>query len=158
MILVFALYNYEFLGSEVHSAQRPDLTNLDKPVSGAKAVLEKQLSGLKSNDQPAPDAGIKTAWKYAHPANREATGPLKRFTQMLKSPTYRGLLNHLSNQITLVSATDTTATFEVLVFPKNDRAPLLYRWTVAVVESGDRAGEWATTAVSAPLRRGLKSA
>ena len=124
----------------------------------AEAIVRQQLEGLKNNDQPQADAGIELAWAFAHPANREATGPLGRFTQMLKGPTYRDLLNHAAHRITHVASTPTEATYDVLVFPGNNRAPRLYRWTVARVQSGPRGGEWATTAVSAAVDAGLPPA
>ena len=127
-------------------------------LAGAEAIVQKQLVALKNNDHPQPDAGIELAWAFAHPSNRKATGPLGRFTQMLKGPTYRDLLNHSAHRITFVGSTRTTATYDVVVFPGSNRAPLLYRWTVAKVQSGDREGEWATTAVSAPVDAGLPPA
>ncbi|NBB78522.1 MAG: DUF4864 domain-containing protein [Verrucomicrobia bacterium] len=120
----------------------------------AEAVVRKQLEGLQNNDSPSTDAGIELAWEYAHPANREATGPLPRFTEMLKSPAYRDLLDHSAHQINRIASTETTATFNVLVFPAGNNAPLRYRWTVARLPSGD----WATTAVSAPVEAGLPPA
>lgn len=130
----------------------------ESALAGAEAVVQKQLVALKNNDQPQPDAGIELAWAFAHPSNRKATGPLGRFTQMLKGPTYRDLLNHSAHRITFIDSTPTTATYDVVVFPGSNRAPLLYRWTVARVQSGDREGEWATTAVSAPVDAGLPPA
>ena len=124
----------------------------------ARQVVEAQLVSLKNNDQPFPDAGIDAAWSFAHPSNQRATGPLERFTRMLKSPTYRSLLNHSAHKLELIIATETSATFDVLVFPGGNAAPIRYRWTVALVESGERAGEWATTAVSAPQNAGLPPA
>jgi len=155
LILIFALSIYGVIRSEARAESALESAGSEEALSDATAVLQKQLSGLKNNDQPIRDAGIKTAWDFAHPANREATGPLNRFTQMLKSPTYRGLLNHTAHQITVVSSSQTTATFDVLVFPESNSAPQRYRWTVAVVESGARAGKWATTAVSIPVQEGL---
>jgi len=55
----------------------------------ARTAVIRQLEALQENDEPSPDAGIKTAWDYAHPSNQSATGPLDRFTRMLKSPAYR---------------------------------------------------------------------
>ena len=117
----------------------------------AHTIVLKQLESLQKNDQPTADAGIRTAWKYAHPSNQEATGPLTRFVAMLKGPTYRDLINHHSHRIKLVKASSNSATFEVVVYPKTMSTSLLFHWSVAKVESGDRSGEWATTAVSAPI-------
>ena len=149
----------------VFGATRPEqkgLKDMDVETGGeklnARQVIEAQLVSLKNNDQPFPDAGIDAAWAFAHPSNQRATGPLERFTRMLKSPTYRALINHSAHEVELVTATEARATFDVLVFPGGNVAPIRYRWTVALVESGERAGEWATTAVSAPKNAGLPPA
>jgi hypothetical protein len=155
LLLTFSILVYSFVASGARSGEAPESVGPEEALSEATAVLQKQLSGLKNNDQPTQDAGIQTAWDFAHPSNREATGPLNRFTQMLKSPTYRGLLNHAAHEITVVSSSQTTATFDVLVYPGSNSAPQRYRWIVAVVQSGARAGSWATTAVSAPIQAGL---
>jgi len=117
----------------------------------AHAIVLKQLQSLQRNDQPTADAGIRTAWEYAHPSNQEATGPLSRFLAMVKGPTYRGLIDHHSHRIKLIEASSNSATFEVTVYPKKMGTSLLFYWSVATIESGDRTGEWATTAVSAPI-------
>lgn len=54
----------------------PDLT----PGS----VIRIQVEALQANDSPTPDAGIAAAFRFASPGNRAATGPLPRFTQMIK--------------------------------------------------------------------------
>jgi len=127
-------------------------------VAEARAIVLEQLKALQNNDEPSTDAGIRTAWKYAHPNNQEATGPLTRFVRMLKSPSYRDLINHQSHRVTLIRAAPNAATFEVVIYPGTMNAPLLFYWSVAKVESGDRIGKWATTAVSAPVEIGSPSA
>jgi|GEM_PF-451573 len=124
----------------------------------ARGVVMEQLKALKNNDKPKSDAGIRTAWDYAHPSNREATGPLDRFVTMLKSPTYRELINHQSHEVRLVDSSQGSATFEVIVYPEKYSAPLKYFWSVATINTGKRKGEWATTAVSAPLVVGVPPA
>lgn len=47
-------------------------------------VVRVQVEALGRNDEPTPDAGIGAAFRFASPANRAATGPLGRFTQMVK--------------------------------------------------------------------------
>ena len=68
----------------------PDLT--------PQQVIEAQLEALRHNDDPKPDAGFATAFGFASAANRQATGPVARFTQLLKNPLYRPMLGHSSTQ------------------------------------------------------------
>lgn len=73
------------------------------PELSPRDVVEAQLTAFKHNDEPAPDEGIRVAFRFASPQNRLVTGPIDRFIQMLKAPTYRGLLNHR-----VASLSDTT--------------------------------------------------
>lgn len=54
----------------------PDLTPAE--------VIRIQVEALGANDTPEPDAGIAAAFRFASPSNRAATGPLPRFTAMVK--------------------------------------------------------------------------
>lgn len=56
-------------------------------------VVRIQLEALQSNN--TNDQGIAVAFRFASPENKMATGPLKKFTQMLKDKPYKVLLNHL---------------------------------------------------------------
>ena len=75
------------------SAQEPapDLT--------PRQVVKAQLAAMQRNDQPAPDAGIRTAFRFASPYNREMTGPVERFIEMVKQPGYDALLNHRQSSL-----------------------------------------------------------
>lgn len=64
------------------------------PGDGPEAVVATQLAALAENDDPVPDAGIKTAYNHASPANRRQTGPLERFIRMVRSPRYAPMVDH----------------------------------------------------------------
>jgi hypothetical protein len=68
---------------------------------------------LQANDAPVSDAAIAQTWAFAHPDNKRMTGPLPRFTQMIKGPQYRILLNHRSHEVKEVARTDLQAVFAV---------------------------------------------
>lgn len=118
-----------------------------------RQVVEIQLRSLQQNDVPAPDNGIAQTWAFAHPANREMTGPLARFTVMLKGPNYRRLLNHRSHRIEPVVRTDDMALFNVAIVAA-DGVTLLLQWRVARVGVGRFTGAWMTVGVSPPLKPG----
>ncbi len=123
--------------------QRPD------PALSAEEVVSIQLEALKRNDEPRKDAGIKQTYALAHPANKKLTGPLPRFTQMLKGPLYKVMLNHRAHAIEEVAQTDTRAVFGVTVVGGAGEV-YKFRWTVRKIGGGEYAGAWATTAVSPP--------
>ena len=78
---------------------------LIKPKIGIEPnqVVKIQLNGLMNNDEPNLDDGIRQTWEFAHPSNKKYTGPLPKFISLLKSETYKMLINHLDNEIIEVS-------------------------------------------------------
>ena len=138
------------LFSAVALAQAPLQPGPDFEPEG---VVQIQLQALQRNDDPAPDAGIEQTWAFAHPDNRAATGPLERFAAMIRSPAYAPLLNHRHHSIEQVVENESVVVFLVTVV--SAAGPVLdYRWVVKRVDSGDMAGAWMTSAVSAPARIG----
>ena len=77
-----------------HSSPSPDLT--------PEQVVHIQLEALRRNDQPSPDAGIAVVFKFASPENQRQTGPLEKFTRMVKGPEYGLMVNHRSSQVSEV--------------------------------------------------------
>ena len=117
-------------------------------VARAKQVVLTQLEALQQNDTPSRDAGIREAWAYAHPKNKSMTGPLSRFTAMLRGPNYRQLIDHDSHRVVLSNFTDEAVSFRVTVVPRDNSTPVVYFWTLTRAESGEREGQWATIAVT----------
>lgn len=65
-------------------------------------VVRIVIDALAHNDQPYADAGIETTFHFAAPSNRALTGPLERFTRMVKSPTYGIMVNHVDSEFSEV--------------------------------------------------------
>ena len=63
------------------------------PGLGPGDVVQAQLDALEHNDDPVPDAGVKTAYNFASPANRRATGPFDRFRRMVHNRRYRPMVD-----------------------------------------------------------------
>ena len=147
--IVSALLSLMLLSAPAAAQQAPE----PSPDLAAERVVEVQLAALQRNDEPRPDAGIRLAWRFAHPANRKITGPIERFTKMLNSPAYAPLLNHRQHAIEPIRRGDAAAVFRVTVFAR-DGPVLVYRWSLEKVSEGSLTGSWMTTAVSPPKRRG----
>jgi hypothetical protein len=64
------------------------------PTYGPGEVIALQVEALAENDTPAENAGIKTAYNFASPANRRATGPLDQFIKMVRGPQYAPMIDH----------------------------------------------------------------
>jgi len=110
-----------------------DLPTPDR-ADGPADVIETQLEALAENDTPVENAGIKTAYNFASPANRRATGPLDRFIQMVESPRYAPMIDHqtavtgpierdgqrATQRVTLTGPTGRTVTYQFGVSKQSD--------------------------------------
>ena len=121
------------------------------PNINPKDVIIIQLDALMNNDTPFKDAGILQTWEFAHPMNRQYTGPLSNFTQMMKSNSYSSMINHLSHNIIIVSQEKDLSNYFVELIDKNGNK-LGFTWIVKKVSlEGQFTDCWMTTAVSQPL-------
>ena len=118
----------------------PDIDPID--------VVEVQLFALQSNDES--DFGIRQTWEFAHPRNKMATGPLPRFTSMIKTPAYSILLNNLKFETKEIFNDGKTAGIAVRIEAKDNKA-YTYMWTLEkIIEEGPLYGNWMTSGVSSP--------
>ena len=115
-----------------------------------KDVVEIQLRSLQQNNKPIPDAGILQTWEFAHPNNRLMTGPIERFTLMMKSENYKKILHHRNHKIELVFKTNSHSQFAVSITTLSDQK-MTFKWELMKVQIGEFAGSWMTTSVSPPL-------
>tara|TARA_Y100000590_G_scaffold430447_1_gene544053 strand:- start:3 stop:500 length:498 start_codon:yes stop_codon:yes gene_type:complete len=113
-----------------------------------------QLNGLRKNDEPNVDSGIKQTWEFAHPLNKKYTGPLPEFMNMLKSESYNMLLNHIDNNIVEVFRSNNKLGFEVTILGK-DKNYYKFQWVVEkYYKEGPLKDCWLTTMVSNPISLG----
>ena len=129
------------------------LADIVKPTPDIKPeeVITIQLKALKENNSPYKDAGINQTWEFAHPQNRQYTGPLSNFTLMMKSDSYSLLLNHINHNIFFVFKDDNTANYFVELTDKTGDK-FGFTWTVKkVLIKGKFKDCWMTTGVSQPL-------
>ena len=119
-------------------------------------VVDIQLTGLQNNDNPERDFGIRQTWAFAHPGNRRMTGPYPRFAQMMRSPSYIEMINHVTHSITLAKQGEGWQQFDVLM-ETNGGNVLFFSWVVEKVTEGEYQDCWMTTGVSAPSPAGQGS-
>lgn len=120
------------------------------PNLSPEQVVEVQLKSLQNNDDPVPDHGIQQTWIFAHPSNKAMTGPLARFTLMIRSPNYETMIGHRARTIEKVVQTDTIAQFSVTIETR-DGEKRAFQWIVQKVDAGPHTGSWMTISVSPPL-------
>jgi hypothetical protein len=59
----------------------------------ARDIIELQMEALQKNNKE--DSGIRLAYRFASPENKQSTGPYSNFRKMLYSSTYNPLLNNM---------------------------------------------------------------
>lgn len=79
------------------------------PEREAEQVVHIVIEAMGRNDDPEPDAGIKTAYNFASPQNKRMTGPLDRFIEMVKVPLYRPMLNFEAAEYSPIEMRDNRA-------------------------------------------------
>tara|TARA_Y100001936_G_C15584858_1_gene413961 strand:+ start:25 stop:483 length:459 start_codon:yes stop_codon:yes gene_type:complete len=135
--LVFSTSNAELLKPE--------------PSIKPSEVISIQLTALQTNSTPFENAGIAQTWEFAHPNNKEYTGPFKNFTKMMYSSSYQIMLDHQSHNITLVAEEEDMAFFFIEL---TDRIGNEYgfQWTLQkVLTDGQFYDCWMTIGVSRPI-------
>ena len=115
-------------------------------------VISIQLTALQNNNEPYLDAGIQQTWEFAHPLNRQFTGPLNNFTNMMYSKSYSIMLEHKKHKIILVKNKINISYFFIELVDKIDNK-FGFQWIVEkVLIEGKFKDCWMTTGVSQPIR------
>ncbi|MGI8996158.1 MAG: DUF4864 domain-containing protein [Pyrinomonadaceae bacterium] len=140
--------------------ERKELVTMEQQARGAEAaqpqpdpkhspeqVIGFVLEALRRNDTPEKDSGIRLTFSFASPGNREMTGPIDRFIELVKNPLYRPLINHrraerspvkiagdlAQQKVTLIDEQGRRATF-LFTLSKQPAAPFKDCWMTDGVE------------------------
>jgi len=116
------------------------------PSYGPGRVVGIQLEALADNDAPIPNAGIKTAYNFASPANRRQTGPLNRFIRMVEGPQYAPMIDHEDAVRGPLEREGSRADQQVTLTGPDGRT-VTYRFGVSKQSSGSLGGCWLTDRV-----------
>ena len=109
-------------------------------------VVRIVLISMKHNDQPIPDSGIATAFRFASPASRERTGPLEQFVALVKTPTFSPLLNCRSIAISPILTENSSA--ELIARVIDDAGHDAFYYIALSVQSGGQYDHcWMTDSV-----------
>ena len=120
---------------------RPD------PSLSPEEVVRIQVGALGENDNPNPDSGIETTFRFASPANRVMTGPIERFKVMVHGPNYAPMVDHRSASFENLAIDGDNAMIDVIVLSKDDLF-LGYRFTLSRQVRGSCPGCWMTDGVA----------
>ncbi len=119
------------------------------PELDPSEVIRIQVEALRNNS--LLDEGIELTYRFASPDNKRVTGPLVRFTAMLRSAPYDRLLNHRSVRYGPLAVSDDQAYQRVII---TDAAgeEIAYRWMLSRQSEGQFKDCWMTDAVM-PVQR-----
>ena len=144
ILLKFIVLFFIFINFSKADLIKPNITL--KPFD----ILTIQLNSLQNNNVPFKDAGIEQTWEFAHPNNKKMTGPLEKFKQMIYSRSYKILLEHENNEITILNETNNRSVYKVYILSK-EKKKYYYIWQIEKVrQEGDLKNCWMTTSVSSP--------
>ncbi len=107
-------------------------------------VVSIQVAALSNND-PETDGGIRTAWRFAAPSNREVTGPYANFRRLINT-SYRPLLEAETVTYGPVDRTGMSAERTVTVTTATGNSTT-YRWRLDRQSGGQYDGCWMTAGV-----------
>ncbi len=119
---------------------RPSLQH--QPADVVRIVIE----ALANNDDPFADAGIATTFAFASPANKGNTGPLSKFTQMVRSPSYAIMIDHLEHEFSDVVRSGDKA-YQMVRILGASGAEVIFAFRLGLQRDGEFAGMWMTDAV-----------
>ena len=148
--IIFNVFFIIFLNVTISKADLLEPNTNIKPYD----VVKIQLTGLQNNNKLSDDFGIKQTWNFAHPNNKKYTGPLDKFTKMIKGDAYQMLIDHLEHTINPLGDSDKWAQFEVIILDKN-KIYHKFSWQVEKYEGEGPLNDcWLTTMVSNPIPLG----
>jgi len=116
------------------------------PSYSPAEVVSIQLDGLATNDDPVENRGIGTAYNFASPGNRRATGPFDRFVRMVKGPQYAPMVDHVEATTGPMERSGTSAEQRVTLTGPDGRT-VTYVFGLAEHSGGELDGCWLTNRV-----------
>ncbi|MFP4484497.1 MAG: DUF4864 domain-containing protein [Spirochaetaceae bacterium] len=116
------------------------------PLFSPAQVVRIQMEAFKGND--SENRGIRIAFRFASPGNREATGPLPRFIVLMNQPEYRPMLNAESLTIREAQTQGAISRVRVDLVGPEGRPASYYFYLIRYILPGCR-GCWLTEGVEA---------
>lgn len=103
------------------------------------------IDALKNNDSSNDDDGIATVYEFASPGNKAMTGPLERFTKMIKGG-FSDMLNHSNSSFGKMDLSENTA-LQAVWLTSRTGVETGYVFQLGKQSGGDYNGMWMTESV-----------
>ena len=109
-------------------------------------VVRIVINALANNDQPYSNAGIETTFAFASPANKVNTGPLEKFTLMVKGPPYGIMVDHVKSEFSELVYVDKKA-YQMVQLTARDGRAVVFAFRLSRQVDGEFEDMWMTDAV-----------
>lgn len=127
---------------------KPDAALIPQPAVDLlpEDVVRIVIDALADNDKPYADAGIATAYVFASPANKVNTGPLEKFTGMVKNKVYGIMVNHVDSEFSEVVLVGNDA-YQMVKLTGASGSKVVFAFRLSKQLDGEFEGMWMTDAV-----------
>lgn len=109
-------------------------------------VVRTVINALANNDQPFADAGIATTFAFASPSNKVNTGPLDKFTRMVKNDVYGIMVDHVEHEFSKV-VYDGNDAYQLVQLKGKNGVEIVFAFRLSKQLDGEFEGMWMTDAV-----------
>ena len=99
---------------------------------------------MQKNDES--NFGIEVTFRFASPANKKQTGPLKRFVRLVRNPSYLPLLNHINATFLELTLEEDLAIQDVIITTSKGKR-IGYRFRLSIQKDPLYKGCWMTDSV-----------
>lgn len=127
----------------------PANTSTPSPSLDPSEVVRIQVEALRNNS--LLNEGIQLTYRFASPDNKRVTGPLIRFTEMVRSAPYDRLLNHLRARYSPLAVSGDQA-YQMVIITDAEGEEIAYHWSLSRQIEGEFKDCWMTDAVI-PVQR-----
>jgi hypothetical protein len=148
VILIATMAAVMSLSLQAAITEMPEAAALPQPTTERQPedVVRIVIEALAHNDKPHADAGIATTFAFASPANKVNTGPLPKFSQMIRTPTYGIMIDHLEHEFREVVLMGDKA-YQMVRVLGNSGAEAIFAFRLSRQLGGEFDGMWMTDAV-----------
>lgn len=147
---IMALITIWLFAAPLHAAisNSPAQAAIPQPGEGLEPqdVVRIVINALANNDRPFADAGIATTFAFASPANKVNTGPLDKFTQMVKNDVYGIMVDHVESNFSKVVYDDSNA-YQLVQLKGKNGIEIVFAFRLSKQIDGEFDGMWMTDAV-----------
>ena len=142
--LAFTVIGSSAVGASTDNStyQSQDIT--PTPELEPSDVVRIQVEALRGNGPG--NEGIELTYRFASPGNKRYTGPLGRFTAMVRSAPYDRLLNHVSAEYGPLELAGDKA-YQIVTITDRSGVQTVYLWTLSRQVEGEFDGCWMTDSV-----------